>query len=188
MPGTRDIQTGAEATTEVVQSPERGAPGPGAVLAARSQKDVIDRVTLLDEFQVGDPTKGNYSGKVEAIGAVRMIQDAIALDPAAAALAATTNTTPDPDHPTTMRTVKDEVDVLALPARMSLPSTAPAGTDSLQTWCADPANRKRIDKLSLDRLLAFISTQNLTHYTGQNWAPFAAHELFVAEIAEELYN
>jgi hypothetical protein len=79
-----------------------------------------------------------------------MIQDAIALDPAAAALAATTNT--------------------------------------LQTWCADPANRKRIDKLSLDRLLAFISTQNLTHYTGQSWAPFAAHELFVAEIAEELYN
>jgi hypothetical protein len=70
VPGTRDIQTGAEATTEVVQSPERGAPGPGAVLAARSQKDVIDRVTLLDEFQVGDPKKGNYSGKVEAIGAV----------------------------------------------------------------------------------------------------------------------
>jgi hypothetical protein len=188
---------------------------------------VIDRVHVLDEFQIGDPKAGTYVGKVEVLiaagiprskivgyesqdpakvhlsginyitfdpglmavfGTVRLIQDAIARDPAIAAAAATTNTKRDPADATKFLTVKDEVSSIVLPVRGSVPSTAPGGTPSLKSWMADPTNRSALRSLSQQKLIAFVTSKNLTRYPGQNWAPFAAHEFFVYEIAPELYN
>jgi hypothetical protein len=190
-------------------------------------KSVIDRVHVLDEFQVGNPEEGTYVGKVEVlraagipaakiigyesqdpakihlrgvkyvtldpfamavIGTVRLIQDGIARDPAIASAAAATRTKANPAAAGTFLTVKDEAASLVLPERGSLPSTAAPGTASLQSWSADPVNRRAMSKISLGKLLAFVNSQNLTRYTGQDWAPFAAHEFFVNEIAPELYN
>ena len=121
-------------------------------------------------------------------GTVRLIQDAIARDLVIAAAAATTNTKRDPADSTKFLTVRDEVSSIVLPARGSLPSTAAAGTPSLKSWMADPTNRSALRSLSQQKLIAFVNSNNLTRYPGQNWAPFAAHELFVYEIAPELYN
>jgi hypothetical protein len=188
---------------------------------------LIDRVHVLDEFQVGDPKDGNYRGKIEALiaagiprrkivgyesqdpakvhlrgvnyiafnadlmavfGTVRLIQDAIARDPAIAAAAAATRTKRDPAHRTRFLTVRDEVSSIQLPARGSLPSTAAAGTTSLKSWMADRTNRRALGSHSQQKLIAFVTRKNLTRYPGQDWAPFAAHEFFVYEIAPELYR
>jgi hypothetical protein len=193
------------------------------VSTMKAFKGVVDRVTLLDEFQFTDKA-GVYHGKVEAIvaagitpskirgyetqnpaskhisgveyitlgpqdmatiGSVRLIQDRIALDPAIATAAASTNTTPDPQTKQ-MRTVKDEVDSLALPVRGTVQTTSAAASDSLQSWIA--ANRAKLNAISTNHLLSFINAKNLTRYPGQNWAPFAGHEFFVNEVAHELYN
>jgi hypothetical protein len=188
---------------------------------------LIDRVHVLDEFQVGDPKAGNYRGKIEALiaagiprrkivgyesqdpakvhlrgvdyitfnpelmavfGTVRLIQDAIARDPAIAAAAATTRTKRDPADRSRFLTVQDEVSSIQLPARGSLPSTAAAGTSSLKSWMADRTNRRALRSLSQPKLIAFVTNMNLTRYPGQDWGPFAAHEFFVNEIAPELYS
>jgi hypothetical protein len=142
-------------------------------------------------YESGDPASKHVTGvkyvkfnakAMAAIGAVRMIQDAMALDPAVAAKAARTNTTPDPSTKK-MRTVKDEVDSLPLPKRGSLPSE---GTNSLQSFIA--AHKAELDAISAGHLGTFITVHNLTRYTGQSWVPFLAHEFFVAEMAPELYD
>ena len=145
-------------------------------------------------YESGDPAEKHVKDvdyvkfdaqAIAAVGAVRMIQDAIALNPSVATAAAATKTTKDPVTKT-MRTVKDEVDSLTLPTRGSLPSRAPAGTDSLQSWMA--AHKKELSAISAGHLGTFITTQNLTRYRGISWVPFLAHEFFVAEIAPELYQ
>ncbi len=127
-------------------------------------------------------------GLMAVFGTVRLIQDAIARDPAIDAAAAAANTRRDPADRTKFLTVKDEVASITLPTRGSLPSTAATGTPSLQSWMADATNRSALRSLSQQKLIAFVTSKNLTRYPGQDWAPFAAHEFFVYEIAPELYN
>jgi hypothetical protein len=145
-------------------------------------------------YESGDPASKHVSGvkyvkfdakAMAAIGAVRMIQDAMALDPKVAEKAAKTTTTPDPKTQK-MRTVKHEVDSLPLPKRGSLPSEAPAGTDSLQSFIA--THTAELAAISAGHLGTFITVHNLTRYPGQPWVPFLAHEFFVAEMAPELYD
>jgi hypothetical protein len=128
------------------------------------------------------------AGLMAVFATVRLIQDTIATDLVVAAAAMATNTRPDPADPTKTLTVSDEVASIVLPARGSLPSTAAAGTPSLQSWIADPANRRALRSLPQQKLIKFVNDNNVTRYPGQDWAPFAAHEFFVNEIATELYN
>jgi hypothetical protein len=200
-----------------VSGHSRGAVSALAFVSKTQHKDILDRVTLLDEFQVGDPGAGNYSGKVEAllkagippdkirgyetqnpakkhlagvdyrrlphmdaIGAVRLIQDAMSLNPAIATFAST-------DKVGKARTVKQEVESLKLPTRGSLPSTAAEGVPSLQTWVRD--NASAIKAINVPGLVNFINKRNLTGFgDSTDWLPFAAHEFFVQEIAAELYD
>jgi hypothetical protein len=203
----------------------RGAITAVAFASATKQKTALERVTLLDEFQVGDPAdpKKPYHGKVETliaagipkksirgyetqnpakvhigggvdyrpldsmatIGAVRLIQDAMALDPQVAAAAAAT-TIVDPKTKKTT-TVKQEAQSLTLRARGSLPSKGPAGTETLRTFAR--TNAATIAAIHTSDLVQFINTQDLTGWgTSIDWRPFAGHEFFVQEIAAELYD
>lgn len=201
----------------------RGAITATAYAMRTSLKSAIDRVTLLDEFQVGDPKKGNYNGKVEAlvkagippakirgyetqnpakvhvqdvdyrtlahmdtIGSVRLISDAMALDPKIAAAAAKELAVNDKKRGI-KRTIKEEVESLPLKKRGSLHSTGPAGSDTLQSFTT--TNAAKIAAIHTTALVAFINRHNLTGWGGTiDWTPFAAHEFFVQEIAAELYD
>ena len=77
-------------------------------------------------------------GLMAVFGTVRLIQDAIARDPAIDTVASATNTKRDPADSTKFLTIKDEVSSITLPTRGSLPSTAAAGAAALQSWMADP--------------------------------------------------
>lgn len=136
---------------------------------------------------------------IARVGAVRLIQDAIALDPTLGDRAANINTRKitDPNDPKKklQLTLKDEVDQLSLAKRGSLSSKA-SDRDSIQTWMSD--HQKELNAFSLGAAVSFINSQGLGNYKAfnpatkkienQNWARFVAHEFFVNEIARDLYD
>jgi hypothetical protein len=200
----------------------RGAIGAVAYASKTRLTAPLDRVTLLDEFQVGDPKAGNYHGKVEAllaakipaskirgyetgnpakvhvagvdyrrlqnmatIGSVRLIRDAMALDPVIAAAAASERVREAGGRQG--RTIKEEVESLPLPARGSLSSDAAAGAGSLQGFAT--AQAAAIAAIHTNQLVAFINRHDLTGWGATiDWTPYASHEFFVGEIAAELYD
>ena len=121
-------------------------------------------------------------GCMAAIGYVRLIKDAMALQPAIASLI------------TGNAAIQDQVTSLPLPPRGTFTTGTPSGQEvSIQQFCKD--NSAAINKiLSTDSnphtsLLTFINRNNLTHFSGFQWnRGLAAHQFFVAEIANELTN
>ncbi len=123
-----------------------------------------------------------------AIGEARLIEDAMAVDPAVNA-AATAN-------PKIISLVQN----LHLPPRGSFTTGPAAGTKvSIQDFCLEPTDpaappgAPRLIKASIKDIMAgrtlidFINSRNLARYsTVPDWTGLAAHEFFVAEIAHEL--
>jgi hypothetical protein len=122
-----------------------------------------------------------------AIGAARLVEDAIALRPDIARDAAA------------IPKIATQLSALHLPPRGSF-TTGPsaAGKVNFDDFCFDPpvpgapAGARRIKQSiktirSDPTLVRFINQHDLARYsTVQDWTPFLAHEFFVAEIAHEL--
>jgi outer membrane protein OmpA-like peptidoglycan-associated protein len=117
-----------------------------------------------------------------AIGAARLVEDAMVLNPVIA-IRATAN-------PKIIAQLQNlHPNQAALPPRGSLttgPSTATQ--TNINAFCSDPTIGSGVEEIRRDPvLLRFINQNNLGRYsTVPDWTPFAAHEFFVAEIAHEL--
>jgi outer membrane protein OmpA-like peptidoglycan-associated protein len=121
---------------------------------------------------------------VAALGEARLVEDAMALDPnlamkakAVPAIVAQLNSL----HPKQA----------ALPRRGSFTSGPSTPTrKNINDFCSDVDVKKAIkDILNNPVLMRFINDNGLTKYRKSivpDWTPFAAHEFFVAEIAQEL--
>jgi hypothetical protein len=116
-----------------------------------------------------------------AIGAARLVEDAMSLDPNIANLVRA-----NPG-------MSNQLTNLRLPPRGSFTTGVATGTQkNISNFCAEPGNAKAIMDIIRHQtdtrigLIAFINNHNLSKFRGQDWAPFAAHEFFVAEIAHEL--
>ena len=123
-----------------------------------------------------------------AIGAARLVQDAIALRPDIAQAAAAI-----PAIGTQLRDIN-------LPPRGSFTTGPTAGTQvNINEFCLEPADpnarpgaprklKASIKAIRRDPVLVrFINQKDLARYsTVSDWTPFLAHEFFVAELAHEL--
>jgi hypothetical protein len=128
----------------------------------------------------------NSSG-MAAIGAARLVQDAMALDPRIAARA------------NANQKIVAQLRDLSLPPRGTF-TTGPttATRTNINEFCLEPATpstpgsarklKASITAIIKDPvLIKFIDQNNLARYsTVASWAGLAAHEFFVAEIAHEL--
>lgn len=123
-----------------------------------------------------------------AIGAARLVQDAIALSPAIAQAAAA------------IPAIGTQLGDINLPPRGSFTTGPSAGSKvNINDFCFEPAGptdrpgaprqiKASIKAIRRDPVLVrFINQNNLARYsTVRDWTPFLAHEFFVAELAHEL--
>lgn len=116
-----------------------------------------------------------------AIGCVRLIGDAIALNPAIAA-AVTANTK-----------ITNQLATLLLPARGSFTTKGLADAADLNQFCQDHAPAISAIFASASKagesVSEFVNQQDLMRYAPQSFGwGILAHHLFVAEIAQELFD
>lgn len=119
-----------------------------------------------------------------AIGSARLVQDAIAMSPDIKAKA------------DKIPKIGQQIQDLNLPPRGSFTTGPTTGSkQNIMDFCYEPATtgtgrkkKESIKAITRDPvLIRFIDANNLPKYSGvASWAPFAAHEFFVAEIAHEL--
>ncbi|HTX76021.1 MAG TPA: DUF4157 domain-containing protein [Terracidiphilus sp.] len=192
-------------STTAVVAPGAG-PGPGDVKLNRVQQLVAAGISpsIIVAYESAHKSVNLLTGKsakvagatyhdlnpvcMAAIGAARLVQDAIALRPDIARAAAA------------IPAIGTQLRDLGLPPRGTFttgPSTG--GKINFNDFCfetpgpgappgARPKMKESIKAIGRNPVLVrFINSHNLARYsTVADWTPFLAHEFFVAEIAHEL--
>lgn len=185
--GAPDPNRGAVRVNRVQQLVAKGI-SPGIITAYESTNKSQNLVTGQSAKVAGATYHDLNPECMAAIGAARLVQDAIALRPNAARDAAA------------IPAIGTQLSNLNLPPRGTFttgPSTG--GKINFDDFCFEPASpgqpsgapRKMKDSIKAIRrdpfLVRFINSHNLARYsTVSDWTPFLAHEFFVAEIAHEL--
>ncbi len=161
---------------------------PGIITAYESTNRSVNLVTGQSAKVAGATYHDLNTEGIAAIGAARLVEDAIALRPAIATAAAAI-----PRIGTLLRD-------LHLPPRGTFTTGPSTGSlMNINDFCFEPptpgapANAPRRLKASITAirrdpvLVQFINRNNLARYSAvADWTPFLAHEFFVAELGHEL--
>jgi hypothetical protein len=185
--GAPDPNRGAVRLNRVQQLVAKGI-SPANIVAYESAHKSVNQLTGKSAKVAGATYHDLNPECMAAIGAARLVQDAIALRPDVARDAAA------------IPAIGTQLRDLSLPPRGTFttgPSTG--GKISFDDFCFEPASlsqppgapRKMKESIKAIRrnpvLVRFINSHNLARYsTVSDWTPFLAHEFFVAEIAHEL--
>ncbi|PZV00212.1 MAG: hypothetical protein DCF24_07740 [Cyanobium sp.] len=185
--GTPDPKRGEVRLNRVQQLVAKGI-SPGIITAYESTNKSKNLVTGKSAKVAGATYRDLNPECMAAIGAARLVQDAIAIRTDAARDAVA------------IPAIAIQLLDLNLPPRGTFttgPSTG--GKINFNDFCFEPASpsqapsepRKMKDSIKAIRrdpvLVRFINSHNLARYsTVPDWTPFLAHEFFVAEIAHEL--
>lgn len=185
--GSPDPKAGSVRINRVQIAVQLGIPA-GSIFSYESTNKSVNTLTGRSAKVAGATYRDLDSTSMAALGVARLVQDAIALDPAVAAQA---NANPK---------IVSQLANLRLPRRGSFTTGPSTGAlTNINEFCFDPPNttanpgpkpRRKASVTAIVQdpvLLRFINQKNLAKYsTVPDWTPFVAHEFFVAEIAHEL--